>query len=67
MSIPRFPRSLPFSCHKDIACDFLKRNQVSVDRVNPIIVLKFLLRHADDVVEPKQPITVIILANHLSW
>ena len=67
MSIPRFPRSLPFSCHKDIACDFLKRNQVGVDSVNPIIVLEYLLRHADDVVEPKQPTTVIILANHLSW
>ena len=32
-----------------------------------MIVLEYLLRHADDVVEPKQPITVIILANHLSW
>lgn len=67
MSIPSFPRSLLFSCHKDIACDFLKRNQVGVDSVNPITVLEYLLRHADDVVEPKQPTTVIILANHLSW
>ena len=67
MSIPSFPRSLPFSCHKDIACDFLKRNQVGVDSVNPIIVLKYLLRHANDVVELKQPTTVMILANHLSW
>ena len=50
-----------------MACDFLKRNQVGVDIVNPIIVLKYLLCRADDVVEPKQPTTVIILANHLSW
>ena len=67
MSIASFPRSLPFSCHKDIACDFRKRNQVGVDSVNPIIVLKYLLCHADDVIEPKQPTTVIIQANHLSW